>query len=819
MIIEGKIGLSWKREHHQPSQSFIRLHCTFFALAIAPKLHQSYFQKLSEPKFSMSALSAIPLVELERGEGEWKNMQEIVRKSFMDCFQRLGKQQEGLEKLSQVIIGVNDRLSTRLTSKDVIELVDGEAFKRKVKSDGKIQDHIDKLEYNIARLNGLRSDIEKKADTAYVEQIFSRKLDKTDLSVHTILNDKDTIKKDYQRLNIDINELKSKSKLYVTVTDKWENIIENNLIPESHRMKSELSIMKSRMDSYPQYSEWMNSLNRKVDKVEIDTILARHAQSNGNSNGNGNDNGKIELFAVTLQSMQTAIDNHTNELENLRRKYQIYSNIGEHHNEAMVYGSCSGNGNDNDKMNDSLVDGLTPIKATKGGSTPGMDVDTQQRQQQQQQQQFKLDEILQRMDQLSATVASLQDENKQLKKRLTETEKKQNSRHGISTASTSSSKMSSSSSATATANANAITVETTLKSFEKVRAQALEAASKATTAAARCTARSDASDTVAKQQYTSLKGRLDTVEKMYQRLEKNVMKKISSKKSTTATTSAAATATAAITAAVAAGARTEDVHKTQENEKAAEAAIVLLSSRLTEVENSLDRTNRAIIAVDARLLMDMQSLASASGIRINKNNADSTTSASVSVSASELDSISGPSVKTITSPPPPTHMTISSKELEFITKKIREQEISSTRACAVATNAHSKAEEAIQSVERLRLQIQTPLSPTHAHAHTPTRTYIHTSENQHIPVPVPVHVSAVSRTQMQNQTDETVFGSMFNPNTNTNTNAYPKTPHSALLDQRIARLQKDKEDLMRLSQLSSSINWEHLRENPNPNPY
>jgi len=147
------------------------------------------------------------LVNLERGDGEWRNMQLVIRKSFSECFTKLGRQHDTIEKLSKVVVGVNERLGSRLTTTEVSKLIEDSTFKRKLKHEGKVQEQMDQLEYQIAKLNTLKIELERKADLSSLEEGLHTKVDKADVSIRNLLSD--SLKGDLKNVRKELAHLKA----------------------------------------------------------------------------------------------------------------------------------------------------------------------------------------------------------------------------------------------------------------------------------------------------------------------------------------------------------------------------------------------------------------------------------------------------------------------------------------------------------------------------------------------------------------------------------------------------------------------------------
>jgi len=264
-------------------------------------------------------ISTIAMGDLERGEGEWKNMQTVVRRSFKDCIDRLNGHQTSLDHLSQVILGVNDKLASRVSTQDVIKLLEKEDFAKKIKQDGHFQDRLDKLEYSITKVAALKSELDKKSDISYVDTICSRKLEKTDVSIRALLSE--TVKGDVSSLRGEVRDILKKIGVQETLQAQLQHShdMHGNTLHEMQALARELKGMKDRLDSYPSFSQLLSILDRKADKSAVEaTTLAHSRDTRSNihtSSGTGSSTGAD--LGRDLDAMQRSINLHSVQLETL----------------------------------------------------------------------------------------------------------------------------------------------------------------------------------------------------------------------------------------------------------------------------------------------------------------------------------------------------------------------------------------------------------------------------------------------------------------------------------------------------------------------
>ena len=133
----------------------------------------------------MSILSQKAASDLEKGEGEWLNMQPVIRKAFKDNFDWLGSHQEAMEKLNHAFIKLSSKLESRVETTEVKSIMDKQisgALKKAARED-KTGDEIAKLSYELAKFNSMRVEIEKKVGKEEMAEQLRLKVDKTDTSI------------------------------------------------------------------------------------------------------------------------------------------------------------------------------------------------------------------------------------------------------------------------------------------------------------------------------------------------------------------------------------------------------------------------------------------------------------------------------------------------------------------------------------------------------------------------------------------------------------------------------------------------------------
>jgi hypothetical protein len=61
-------------------------------------------------------MSLFDLTDLDRGEGEWRNMQEVIRRTFRSTIKQIERQQEQINNLVAVTTNLREVLSTKMSA-------------------------------------------------------------------------------------------------------------------------------------------------------------------------------------------------------------------------------------------------------------------------------------------------------------------------------------------------------------------------------------------------------------------------------------------------------------------------------------------------------------------------------------------------------------------------------------------------------------------------------------------------------------------------------------------------------------------------------
>lgn len=121
--------------------------------------------------------AGVDLIDLSRGEGEWRNLQEIVRKALRVSFESAQKQQETINRLEIAVASLKNELSEKATMEDVKIAID-----TKLSAQGRYASASETAVLK-AQLANIKSDVDRKATIRYVDESLKRKLNKSDAAI------------------------------------------------------------------------------------------------------------------------------------------------------------------------------------------------------------------------------------------------------------------------------------------------------------------------------------------------------------------------------------------------------------------------------------------------------------------------------------------------------------------------------------------------------------------------------------------------------------------------------------------------------------
>lgn len=205
--------------------------------------------------------------DMVRGEGEWKNMQEIVRRTLKVCFDQLSKQGEQINQL----VGQVKSLKSVLTDKvgrDEFNSHSDRFYQSNHKSNF-AKSEFDKLNDII---NRMKKDLERKASVRYVDDCLRLKLDRGDAIVRNLSSfSAEQYSSQLVQLYNDMCEAKLSIDILSKSSSKENQTNNSNSNLDYYTIKNQIDTIYQSMSDYYTKSHINALLDQKVnyDKIYI----------------------------------------------------------------------------------------------------------------------------------------------------------------------------------------------------------------------------------------------------------------------------------------------------------------------------------------------------------------------------------------------------------------------------------------------------------------------------------------------------------------------------------------------------------------------
>jgi len=134
------------------------------------------------------SFSTIDLTNMMRGEGEWKNMQEIVRRTLKMCFDQMEKQGELVAHLTGQVAGLKSQLASKVNREEIESMMKAQHLGAISAANVSSKHYVSHSEHDKLKdqFTHLRNDLERKASVRYVDECLRRKVDRSDLLVKNL---------------------------------------------------------------------------------------------------------------------------------------------------------------------------------------------------------------------------------------------------------------------------------------------------------------------------------------------------------------------------------------------------------------------------------------------------------------------------------------------------------------------------------------------------------------------------------------------------------------------------------------------------------
>jgi len=121
----------------------------------------------------------ISMNDMVTGQGEWKNLQDIIRKSFKACFSDLKQHDEEISNITEQMQLLRDELNKRPSWEDLDKMIQLKLipYKHNVASDESDMHQ---------QILQMKTEMERKVSMNYLEKSLSKKMDRSDILVREI---------------------------------------------------------------------------------------------------------------------------------------------------------------------------------------------------------------------------------------------------------------------------------------------------------------------------------------------------------------------------------------------------------------------------------------------------------------------------------------------------------------------------------------------------------------------------------------------------------------------------------------------------------
>jgi len=220
----------------------------------------------------------IDMTDLVRGDGEWKNMQDVVRHAFRLSFETLEKQKLEQSSLASILHSVRESSTHKLTENEVIAIL--EARERTDQNLARKDD----LEVLQAKVAEVRSDLARKATTKYVDDSMRRKLDKSDMILRNAPPAAGT-SAEVARLAQENRELRLRMEsMESSMREMTEMMKMFAPMGELKAVQSQVDQLHGVVRQCPSKTDIHVLLDRKIDQSDLDSQLSSKADKTSVSN-------------------------------------------------------------------------------------------------------------------------------------------------------------------------------------------------------------------------------------------------------------------------------------------------------------------------------------------------------------------------------------------------------------------------------------------------------------------------------------------------------------------------------------------------------
>jgi len=233
-------------------------------------------------------MESLRRADLIRGEGEWRNMQPIVRSTFKSLLDQVDRQQQQIEGLLEIALNLKAQLALRPSMEEVERIV-ADKLRQLPRSVSK-----EKHENVVLSLQELRSEVERRATVQYVDDCLRRKIDRSDSLVRQMATKgtevqeaiRGHVREENKNILAEIGQAKSRHEaLFRTVTELSREVSSSgggvgggaggakDLRAQVNFVSNEVQELGRRVGAM-NYEAVTRQLHAKADRAEVDQQLS-----------------------------------------------------------------------------------------------------------------------------------------------------------------------------------------------------------------------------------------------------------------------------------------------------------------------------------------------------------------------------------------------------------------------------------------------------------------------------------------------------------------------------------------------------------------
>lgn len=256
--------------------------------------------------------------DLAHGHGEWKNMQEIIRRTFLQVLEKQADQDNRIASLSGEVTKLKSELTHRPTWEDVEGMLKMQQHHMKQASfalnpigsqhhhhhGSSVPADIHDMKIQIAQL---QSDFERKVSIQSLQTMLSRKVDKADFQFVKESGDKLASRtEDITKLKLGVVDIRSQIDNLQEEFDRFSRAtgIKNSVMDISV-VKVQLEALFRRVhEQIYSIDDVNNLLKQKVDRSDVESQLTKKLD--------------ISVFALSTARVEEVLEEHEQSITSLR---------------------------------------------------------------------------------------------------------------------------------------------------------------------------------------------------------------------------------------------------------------------------------------------------------------------------------------------------------------------------------------------------------------------------------------------------------------------------------------------------------------------